>query len=230
MPRLALVFLPLILALASSPQTHAAEGLILINQHKVNESGGFPYSITRAGSYRLTGNLEVPAGVDAIVIAASGVSLDLDGFAILGSAGGSAQSPGSAVSVTGAISQVSVTNGTILNFSVGANLGNCTLCRVEHIKVTAVSTALIGGTSNLIANNLVNCTIPNFPCLDIHADSNVLGNIVAQTAPGRSEPNSNGIVASCPSNISNNTLSGEGISTDGTTCIQANNIQPAPNF
>ena len=63
MPRLALVFLPLILALASSPQTHAAEGLILINQHKVNESGGFPYSITRAGSYRLTGNLEVPAGV-----------------------------------------------------------------------------------------------------------------------------------------------------------------------
>ena len=127
MPRLALVFLPLILALASSPQTHAAEGLILINQHKVNESGGFPYSITRAGSYRLTGNLEVPAGVDAIVIAASGVSLDLDGFAILGSAGGSAQSPGSAVSVTGAISQVSVTNGTILNFSVGANLGNCTL-------------------------------------------------------------------------------------------------------
>lgn len=47
---------------------------------------GFPVEIPHPGSYRLTSNLDTrtAGAVDAITIAAPGVSLDLDGFAIIG--------------------------------------------------------------------------------------------------------------------------------------------------
>lgn len=54
------------------------------------DSAGFPVTITEAGSYRLTSNLDVtveatPEDVTAIqVVDVSGVTIDLDGFAILG--------------------------------------------------------------------------------------------------------------------------------------------------
>ena len=46
---------------------------------------GFPVTLSRAGSYRLTGNLRVSdADTTAIMITASNVNLDLSGFAIQG--------------------------------------------------------------------------------------------------------------------------------------------------
>ncbi len=62
----------------------AVDGVIEINQAAVNAAGGFPFVINTPGSYRLTGNLTVPAETTAIQIAASQVTLDLNGFAILG--------------------------------------------------------------------------------------------------------------------------------------------------
>ena len=62
----------------------AVDGVVLINQATVNASGGFPYKITKAGSYRLSSNLIVPAGKDGIDIMADNVGLDLNGFTILG--------------------------------------------------------------------------------------------------------------------------------------------------
>lgn len=70
----------------------AADGVTLIDQ-KVAMSGkvtpldtpGFPVTISQPGSYRLTGNLEVPdAMTTAIQITADGVTLDLNGFTISG--------------------------------------------------------------------------------------------------------------------------------------------------
>ena len=63
----------------------AADGVIEINQASVEAAGGFPFEITQAGSYRLTGNLEVDdVDTTAIWVRASYVTVDLNGFSILG--------------------------------------------------------------------------------------------------------------------------------------------------
>ena len=62
----------------------AVDGVVLINQASVAAAGGFPLRITAAGSYKLTSNLVVPDGVDGIDIVHTGVTLDLNGFSIIG--------------------------------------------------------------------------------------------------------------------------------------------------
>jgi parallel beta-helix repeat protein len=61
----------------------AVDGVILINQATVMAAGGFPYKITRPGSYKLSGNLVVTTAIaEAIVISSDDVTLDLNGFSI----------------------------------------------------------------------------------------------------------------------------------------------------
>jgi hypothetical protein len=68
------------------------DGVILIDQNKalagnvtLGDAPGFPVSITQPGSYRLSGNLTVPdANTTAILINTGNVTVDLNGFAILG--------------------------------------------------------------------------------------------------------------------------------------------------
>ena len=65
--------------------SQAAEGVIEINQASVEAAGGFPFEISESGSYRLTGNLEVDdVDTTAIWVRASYVTVDLNGFTILG--------------------------------------------------------------------------------------------------------------------------------------------------
>jgi hypothetical protein len=61
---------------------YAVDGVGLISQATVNAAGGFPYVISQPGSYKLSGNLAAPINKNAIEIAASFVSLDLNGFNI----------------------------------------------------------------------------------------------------------------------------------------------------
>ena len=63
----------------------AVDGVVLINQSTVVRRGGFPYVISQAGSYRLSGNLTVPnADTTAIFMNNDNITLDLNGFSILG--------------------------------------------------------------------------------------------------------------------------------------------------
>jgi hypothetical protein len=48
----------------------------------VMSAGGFPYTISQPGSYRLSGNLVVPGDTNGFQIAANNVTLDLNGFNI----------------------------------------------------------------------------------------------------------------------------------------------------
>lgn len=48
------------------------------------DSPGFPVTLDAPGSYRLTASLEVPTGVVGIVLDASGITLDLGGYGVLG--------------------------------------------------------------------------------------------------------------------------------------------------
>lgn len=65
---------------------HAVDGVLLIDQARVNAAGGFPFRVTQPGSYRLAGNLKVPdANTDAIKVESNwGVTIDLNGFTISG--------------------------------------------------------------------------------------------------------------------------------------------------
>ena len=72
----------------------AADGVIEINQAIVEANGGFPYVISEPGSYKLSGNLTVPdENTTAIEVGAHGVTVDLNGFAIIGPVQCTAASP-----------------------------------------------------------------------------------------------------------------------------------------
>ena len=82
--------------LAAIGSALAVDGVIEINQARAMAGGvtpgdapGFPVNISLPGSYRLTSNLDVsgepnPQNVTAISITPSEVTIDLNGFAILG--------------------------------------------------------------------------------------------------------------------------------------------------
>ena len=131
----------------------AIDGVVLIDQNKAlagnispGDGPGFPVTISQPGSYRLAGNLTVPDGnTTAIQIGADNVTLDLNGFAILGpvdcTAGCTSTSTGMGVQTFaqpgGAFARFNITvrNGTIQGMgSQGIELtGDSNL--VEHVAV-----------------------------------------------------------------------------------------------
>ena len=67
------------------------DGAIEINQARAiiggvsgGDSPGLPVSITEPGNYRLTGNLDVDEATTAVSINSDNVTLDLNGFSIIG--------------------------------------------------------------------------------------------------------------------------------------------------
>jgi len=82
------------LTLAAAPafaQKAGSSDVTLIDQSKAlngnvtaGDVAGFPVAINQPGSYKLTSNLVVPAGISGIVVQASDVTIDLNGFAIKG--------------------------------------------------------------------------------------------------------------------------------------------------
>ncbi len=71
---------------------YAVDGVVLIDQNHAlagnitpGDTPGFPVTISQPGSYKLSGNLTVPdANTTAIQISSDHVTLDLNGFAIIG--------------------------------------------------------------------------------------------------------------------------------------------------
>lgn len=101
----------LVLAMALLPAcAFAVDGVVLINQATVTAAGGFPYAISTSGSYKLSGNLLVPNGVNGIQISVSSVTLDLNGFSIT-----SADTSGSTslLQIAGAVRSITVRSGVL---------------------------------------------------------------------------------------------------------------------
>jgi hypothetical protein len=105
----------------------AVDGQVLISQASVTAAGGFPYVITQAGSYKLSGNLTPPNNVDAIHINSNNVTLDLNGFTI-GSAAcvpdtcGATSAYGVFSSTTHAYYNITIRNGTVSGMGAGIYL------------------------------------------------------------------------------------------------------------
>jgi len=97
----------------------AVDGVVLINQSTVTAAGGFPYTISVAGSYKLSGNLMVPSLVDGIKIEASNVTLDLNGFSITTVPGTPSSSVVYLIDVVFPLTGVTVRNGTLGSISLG---------------------------------------------------------------------------------------------------------------
>lgn len=115
----------------------AVDGVVLINQSTVMAAGGFPYTISQPGSYKLSGNLTVTTIKDAIVIQHDDVTLDLNGFAIVGpgtyvAVGVSGCTPGGDPAHCAGISSfgyqnITIKNGVIRGFSDGVYVGGTAL-------------------------------------------------------------------------------------------------------
>jgi hypothetical protein len=146
---------------------HAVDGVKLINQSVATngtasaaDDPGFPVTLSRAGSYRLSGNLTVPdANTTAIEITADDVTLDLNGFAILGPTvcSGfpvSCSPTGTGAGVFAGSDNVTVINGTIRGMGgLGVELIGATN-RIERVHAKSNgSVGIKGGVSTTVTGS-----------------------------------------------------------------------------
>jgi len=83
MKRLAF-FAALLAASGAFAQTAIDQNRALAGNVTPGDAPGFPVTLSQPGSYKLTGNLTVPAYTSGIVITAEDVTLDLNGFTVSG--------------------------------------------------------------------------------------------------------------------------------------------------
>jgi hypothetical protein len=101
------------------------------------------WTIHRPGSYKLYRNHNVPSG-DAIVITASGVTLDLNGFRVSTGARGT----GRGLVVQGA-KGVAITGGSVSGFNANVAITDSDNVNVAHVQVVGDGLAPSGGPSEI---------------------------------------------------------------------------------
>ncbi len=136
--RIALATTSFVALLVTSGVAPASDGVLEINQVCVTNTGcftgdtsGFPVRISSAGSYRLTSNLD-PGTADAIVVGSvvRDVTIDLNGFRIVGAGGGS----GTGIRGEPGASAITIRNGTIQSMGGdGIDIGGASV--VESVNV-----------------------------------------------------------------------------------------------
>ena len=145
----------LLLTLALVPAcTFAVDGVVLINQSTVMAAGGFPYVIRDHGSYKLSGNLTVTTTSDAIDINADDVTLDLNGFSIVGPITCSGtplacSSSGNGIGILSSADNIAVRNGSIIGMGGHGILLTGSRSLVEDIRAkfnSSVGIWLVEGT------------------------------------------------------------------------------------
>ena len=195
------------LAIGFSTRVGAVDGVVEINQASVKAAGGFPLVISKSGSYRLTSNLDVTddsaraggAAADAttaIQVSASYVTIDLNGFAIVGPTA----CTGAPATVTcspdgigvGVDAQnefgVRVVNGIVRGFGGGGlRLGKQS--RVERVLV--VSNSFVG----VVADAVIDCTVNGNKNNGIENAATVINTITDEN--GGDGINGASVVANC---------------------------------
>jgi hypothetical protein len=157
------------LAFAALPAL-AVDGVVLIDQNKAlagnvtpGDAAGFPVTLSRPGSYRLSGNLTAPAGVHGFVIASPGVTLDLNGFTLSSDGPAGTVFPygvtdGSAAGTLINQPRAQIRNGHIAGFTAAVNMSGSEGVVVEGLRVefpfTSGLTILVGPYS-LVQRNVV---------------------------------------------------------------------------
>ena len=213
------LFLVLAAALASTC-AFAVDGVVLINQSTVTAAGGFPYTITQPGSYKLSGNLTPPLNVTAIQISTGNVSLDLNGFTISCSF-----TPPSAVACvtaenpffTAAFRKIAIRNGAIDVSQAGG-----------QIQINEPTGILVFGVNNVIVEELqVEVHVSGAsPLGNLPSPLNLDGvNAIVRHNILRADNTGflvlGATMIACPSLIVENVLN---LATIGSTCVTGNNV------
>jgi hypothetical protein len=171
---------------------------------------GIEYFITQPGSYYLTTNLAGVSGDIGIYIAASNVTLDLNGFSILGG-------PGAffGISIGSGNANITVRNGTISGWSIEPGIyNNATHVVLEHLNLSGNSQGLNCTNDTVIRDCVVS---------DNAVDGIVLGNNSTVTGCLVQSNAYNGITVQGAGNvISGNNLCGN--NTSGSVGASAINI------
>ena len=197
---LALSVCPCLLAGPLSPPagpiapTPGPEPRIAVNATNTPGDSDSLFKITQPGSYYLTGNITGVAAKHGIEITSSGVTLDLNGFALLGVPG---SLDGVSITTPGTNS-VAVLNGAVLNWGdMGIDFqssGSSRNARIENIRANGnSSTGIVPGAAAI----LTGCS----------ASSNNIGFNIGDECAMQSCTatfnNSNGIIAGIATAISN---------------------------
>lgn len=158
------------------------------------QSISLPFTITQPGSYRLTSNLVAPANADGIVIDADNVTLDLNGFELVGMPGTPAFGRG--VNILPARKNVRVRNGIVRNWSQGISGSGTVNCHLENLIVLDCDNSAINtGDGGLI----VDCQVENaaFGILS-GANASIRGCVVRGTTIGPAiSTGAGGLIESC---------------------------------
>jgi hypothetical protein len=234
--------------LAFAPSALAVDGIVLINQNTsvsglpgCPTGGHFPIVICQSGSYRLSGNLTVTnASTDAILVSTDNVSIDLNGFSIVGPSvctgiPVTSCSPGSTVigsgeGVDGALhSNIAVVNGSVRGMGdAGIILGPGG--KVENIRAESNFFNGIFVTSGTVVGNTVVSNGGNGISAGLESvgpNPFVGGNIVSGNLAFGNQYS--GIDVTCPSSVVGNTANTNGFGNLGTHfggCAVANNAAP----
>src|SRR5712671_2732381 len=152
-------FLSVVAAMLLSLSAFAVDGVVLINQASVNAAGGFPYKITVSGSYKLSSNLVLAGTTDVIQVQADNVTIDLNGFSIIGPVTCTGVSPcsgpffiGNGIQSTN--NNMTLRNGTIQGMGRGVqSTGDAT--RIEEVTVTQCRFGGIFINSGIVRRNQV---------------------------------------------------------------------------
>jgi parallel beta-helix repeat protein len=140
---------------ASNYKTLAeVEPRIAINASNTPGDADSLFKITQRGSYYLTGNITGVANKHGIEIAASGVTLDLNGFDLIGVAGMGAFDGINVLSSS--FSGISIRNGTVRNWGATGIDFSATVTRTSISGVTA-SGNLLGGIRGGYASAITEC-------------------------------------------------------------------------
>ena len=151
---------------------HASDGVFEINADCATvggcfegDSSGYPVTITNAGSYRLTGNLATGnVNQTLIEVNASEVSIDLNGFSLIGpvTCSGnpnvcSSSGTGRGITIFSSSNSVSVFNGTVRGMGeTGILLGkNAIVENVKLIENGFSGLVLSGSGSTGVAKNII---------------------------------------------------------------------------
>ena len=158
-----------VLALAPAA-SFAVDGVILIDQNKAlagnvtpGDAAGFPVTLGRPGSYRLSGNLTAPAGVHGFVIASAGVTLDLNGFTLASEGPAGTVFPygvtdGSASGTLINQPRAQIRNGHVAGFTAAVNMSGSEGVVVEGLRIEFPFTsgiALLVGPYSLVQRNVI---------------------------------------------------------------------------
>jgi hypothetical protein len=179
-----LLALTLLLTICFAGSALAASVVVDINQKRAlsgrvtpGDQRGFPVSISQPGSYRLTSNLIVDSFGVAIEITADGVTLDLNGYSIVGK-GLPADFTYYPCITAGTNTLIVVRNGFVVDCGFGIQFPNVTNATIEQVHIrTAGNTSLAVGVNAIVRGDHLDGPNSAIHCPSIVVDTSFVGSV-----------------------------------------------------